>query len=61
MVDNLYELSPPYPADVPHEMSFDDPENAAFPSITVYDRAGFMFNDVANVSSDTAKRNEDGT
>ena len=61
VVDNIYELSPPYPADVPHQMTFEDPENEAFWSITVYNAAGFMFNDVANVSSDTAKRNADGT
>ncbi len=61
MVDNIYELSPAYPADVCHQMTFEDPENAAFWSITVYNAAGFMFNDVANVSSETATPNEDGT
>ena len=61
MIDNIYELSPPYPADVCHQMTFEDPGNAAFWSITVYNGAGFMFNDVANVSSDTATPNEDGT
>ena len=60
-IDNIYELSPPYPADVCHQMTFEDPENAAFWSITVYNGAGFMFSDVANVSSDTATPNEDGT
>ncbi len=61
MIDNIYELSAPYPADVPHQMTFEDPTNAAFWSTTVYNGAGFMFNDVANMSSDTAERNEDGT
>ena len=61
MVDNIYELSPAYPSDVCHQATFEDPENKAFWSITVYNAAGFMFNDVANVSSDTATRNEDGT
>ncbi len=61
MVDNIYELSPAYPSDVCHQMTFEDPENKAFWSVTVYNAAGFMFNDVANVSSDTATPNKDGT
>lgn len=61
MADNIYELSPPYPTDVCHQMTFEDPGNAAFWSITVYNADGFMFNDVANVSSNTATPNEDGT
>lgn len=61
MVDNIYELSPGYPSDVCHQATFEDPGNTAFWSITVYNAAGFMFNDVANVSSDTAAPNEDGT
>ena len=61
MVDNIYELSPAYPSDVCHQATFEDPENKAFWSITVYNAAGFMFSDVANVSSDTATPNEDGT
>ncbi len=61
LVDNIYELSGAYPADVCHQMTFEDPENKAFWSVTVYNAAGFMFNDVANVSSDTATPNEDGT
>ena len=42
-------------------MTFEDPENQAFWSITVYNAAGFMFSDAANVSSDTATPNDDGT
>ena len=61
MVDNIYELSPAYPSDVCHQAIFEDPENRAFWSITVYNAAGFMFNDIANVSSDTATSNGDGT
>lgn len=61
MIDNVYELSGSYPSDVCHQATFEDPENAAFWSFTVYNEAGFMFNDVANMSSDTATPNEDGT
>nr|WP_283104508.1 DUF1214 domain-containing protein [Shewanella olleyana] len=35
--------------------------NKAFWSITVYNKAGFMFNDLANLSSNTATPNKDGT
>ena len=61
LVDNIYELSGAYPADVCHQMTFEDPENKAFWSVTVYNAAGFMFDDLANVSSDTATPNDDGT
>ncbi len=59
--DNIYEISGSYPSDVCHQASFEDPVNSAFWSFTVYDKAGFMFNDAANVSSDTATPNADGT
>ncbi|GAM58908.1 hypothetical protein JCM19231_4172 [Vibrio ishigakensis] len=61
MQDNIYEVSGNYPADTCHQATFEDPKNQAFWSITVYDKAGFMFNDVANVSSNTADKNADGT
>ena len=61
IVDNIYELSGAYPADVCHQATFEDPGNAAFWSVTVYNGEGFMFNDVANASSDTATPNDDGT
>ena len=60
-VDNIYEVSGNYPADVCHQATFADPHNKAFWSITVYDKAGFMFNDLANLSSNTATPNKDGT
>ena len=60
-IDNLYELSPQYPAEGCHQATFEDPRNGAFWSFTVYDEAGFMFDDLASVSSDTATPNEDGT
>jgi hypothetical protein len=59
--DNIYEVSGSYPSDVCHQATFDDPANSAFWSFTVYNKAGFMFNDLANVSSDTATPNADGT
>ena len=59
--DNIYEVSGSYPSDACHQATFDDPKNDAFWSFTVYDKAGFMFDDVANVSSDTATPNDDGT
>ena len=60
-IDNIYEISPNYPADTCHQTTFKDPKNRAFWSITVYDKAGFMFNDLANLSSNNATPNGDGT
>lgn len=61
LVDNVYEVSGNYPAGQCHQATFEDPENKAFWSITVYDKKGFMFNDLANLSSNTATPNKDGT
>lgn len=61
MVDNIYELSGNYAADRCYQLTFEDPKNLAFWSITVYNKKGFMFNDLANFSSNTAKANADGT
>jgi hypothetical protein len=61
LIDNIYEISGNYPTDGCYQMTFEDPENTAFWSITVYDEKGFMFNDLANFSSNTAQVNEDGT
>lgn len=61
MVDNIYELSANYSTDKCYQLNFVDPENTAFWSITVYDKKGFMFNELANYSSNTAKLNDDGT
>jgi len=61
MVDNIYELSGNYAADRCYQLTFEDPKNLAFWSITVYDKKGFMFNDLANFSSNTAQANADGT
>ena len=60
-IDNAYEVSGNYPADTCHQATFEDPKNKAFWSVTVYDKAGFMFEDEANLSSNTVKPNADGT
>jgi hypothetical protein len=59
--DNIYETSTNYPANGCYEMSFEDPGNKHFWSITVYNKKGFMFNDNANVNSYKATPNADGT
>ena len=59
--DNIYETSPNFPATGCYQLTFEDPKNKHFWSITVYNKAGFMFNDVANVNSYHAKANADGT
>ena len=59
--DNLYETSPNFPAEGCYSATFEDPDNGAFWSFTVYDENGFMFDDVAHMSSDIATANEDGT
>ena len=61
IIDNIYEVSGNFPADTCHQATFKDPKNQAFWSITVYDKSGFMFNDRANLSSNNATPNADGT
>jgi hypothetical protein len=61
IIDNIYEISGNYPTDGCYQLTFEDPKNTAFWSITVYDDKGFMFNDLANYSSNTAQENVDGT
>ncbi|KZX51361.1 hypothetical protein A3709_10715 [Halioglobus sp. HI00S01] len=59
--DNIYETSPNFPASGCYQMTFEDPANRDFWSITVYDEQGFMFNDNASINSYKAKPNADGT
>ena len=59
--DNVYESSPAYHLGTCYQGTFKDPKNRAFWSITVYNKKGFMFNDVASMSSHTATPNSDGT
>jgi hypothetical protein len=61
VIDNIYEVSGNYSIDSCYQATFEDPEDKAFWSITVYNKKGFMFNDLANFSSNTAKVNLDGT
>ncbi|MFC5272311.1 DUF1254 domain-containing protein [Adhaeribacter terreus] len=61
LIDNIYESSGNFSTDSCYQLTFEDPKNGAFWSITVYDKNGFMFNDLANFSSNTAKKNQDGT
>lgn len=60
-VDNIYEVSGNYPASICHQATFKDPKNKAFWSITVYNKSGFMFDDFANLSSNTATPSKDHT
>ena len=60
--DNIYQFSKFFTGFEGRSTTFKDPENTGgFWSVTVYDKEGFMFNDVANVNSENAVRNEDGT
>ena len=60
--DNIYQFSPGFTNFEGHSTTFADPKNTGgFWSITVYDKGGFMFDKVANVNSETAVKNPDGT
>lgn len=59
--DNIYELTPNLPAEGCYQATFEDPGNDAFWSFTVYDRLGFIFDEVAHVNSNLATPNADGT
>ncbi|QUM85417.1 DUF1214 domain-containing protein [Moritella sp. 28] len=59
--DNIYETSPNYPANGCYQMTFEDPKNRDFWSITVYNKQGFMFDDKASTNSYKAKPNTNGT
>ncbi len=61
LADNVYEVSGNHPSNSCYQAHFEDPKNKAFWSITVYNKKGFMFNDVANMSSNTAAVNKDGS
>lgn len=61
MIDNIYESSGNFSTEKSYQVTFEDPKNIAFWSITAYNEKGFMFNDLANYSSNTAQVNNDGT
>ena len=60
--DNIYQTSPYFKAEGCYETTFVDPKDEFFWSATVYNNDGRMFNDVANISSETNPvKNADGT
>ena len=60
--DNIYQFSKFFEGGECQTTTFEDPQNTGgFWSITVYDKGGFMFDDVANVNSEVAAVNDDGT
>ena len=62
VLDNIYQTSPYFSADGCYETTFVDPEAEYFWSATVYNADGYMFNDVANISSEMGPdQNADGT
>jgi len=62
VVDNIYQTVPYMPTDGCYELTFPDPKDKYFWSATVYNGDGRMFNDNANISSETKPEvNADGT
>lgn len=62
VVDNIYQTSDYMDAEGCYEMTFKDPNDKYFWSATVYNGDGYMFNDVANISSEMDPvKNADGT
>jgi len=60
--DNIYQTSAYFDAEGCYETTFVDPKDKYFWSATVYNGEGRMFNDVANISSETNPvTNPDGT
>ena len=62
VVDNIYQSSGYMDVEGCYETTFKDPEDKYFWSATVYNANGYLFNDLATVSSETDPViNEDGT
>lgn len=60
--DNIYQTSKYMSSDGCYEMTFADPQSRDFWSATVYNGDGYLFNDVANISSNMSPvKNIDGT
>lgn len=60
--DNIYQIGKYMSSDGCYEMTFVDPQARDFWSATVYNGDGYIFNDVANISSEMSPaQNEDGT
>lgn len=62
VVDNIYQSTGYLDIEGCYEMTFPDPMDKYFWSVTVYNSNGYMFNDVANISSEMDPViNKDGT
>ena len=62
VVDNIYQTSKYMDSEGCYEMNFVDPQARDFWSATVYNGDGYMFNDVANISSEmNPEKNPDET
>jgi hypothetical protein len=62
VVDNIYQTSGYMDIEGCYEMTFKNPKDKYFWSVTVYNANGYMFNDLANISSETDPViNDDGT
>ncbi len=60
--DNIYQFSEFFEGFDGRSTTFEDPKNTGgFWSITVYNKDGFMFHEIANVNSENAVPNADGT
>lgn len=60
--DNIYQFSKFFEGFDGRSTTFRDPQNTGgFWSITVYNKDGFMFDEVANINSETGVKNADGT
>ena len=60
--DNIYQIGQYMSSDGCYEMTFLDPQARDFWSATVYNGDGYIFNDVANISSEMSPvQNKDGT
>lgn len=60
-VDNVYQGTGNFNSFECHAVTFEDPQNGEFWSVTVYDKTIHVFSDNAHVSSVNAVPNEDGT
>ena len=60
--DNIYQTSKYMSSTGCYEMKFVNPEARDFWSATVYNGDGYIFNDIANISSEMSpEKNSDGT
>ena len=60
--DNIYQIGPYMSSDGCYEMTFLDPRARDFWSATVYNGDGYLFNDVANISTEMKPvQNKNGT